>query len=202
MDDLMSLSPDGIQLTPGNVPLSDFKEKFLDKNIPYLVHHGFEWDRIKRKVWEGNTCVAMEGATVHPPTRPLTSEWMEQDRSFETMYGSYGMGTGEGEGSVTEAMRANLPLVVDVSHIFIQLEQGAMEMKTWESLQDYDNIVEVHVSTNQGRHDTHQPMTEDGSFGFMWAKEKMREGTPLVVECYMHKLSQEQRSQQVDWFRS
>ena len=200
--DLTKLEPEGIQLTPGNIPEEDFKDWFDAQNIPFMTHHGFDWEYRKRRVWnrsEGSySCEALEGASVHPPINPdIGEDWMMSGRVLEVMYGAYGLGN---ENDVRLAMSLGVPLAVDVSHVYIQLEQETMSPKVWKHLQEYDNIVEVHVSANNGRHDTHQPLTAD-SFGLAWAREKAKAGTPLVLECYMHKLSESDRLQQMEMFR-
>lgn len=195
--ELLRFEPEGIQLTPGNIPEVDFEEWFRGENIPFMLHHGFDWEYRKRRVWEGSSCTALEGASIHPPIHPEEYDWMGCGHVLEVMYGDYGLGNGD---EVESAMNSGLRLAVDVSHVYIQLMQGQMELGTWFRLQDYDNIAEIHVSANEGKHDVHQALTEK-TFGLAWAKEKKEAGTPVVLECYMHKLSPSERMRQMEFMR-
>ena len=68
LDELLSLEPDGIQLTPGNLLPSDFKAQVESRGVAYSLHHGFDWVRWKRRVWsDAMKCEALPGASVHPP---------------------------------------------------------------------------------------------------------------------------------------
>jgi hypothetical protein len=84
--------------------------------------------------------------------------------------------------------------------VFIQRTQGAMSDTTWQRLMRYDRIAEVHVSANGGEHDAHRPLTAN-TFGLAWARERFAEGTPTVLECYMHKLDPGERHRQLDLVR-
>lgn len=59
---------------------------------------------------------------------------------------------------------------------------------------------EVHVFANDGRRDQHRPLTAD-TFGRAWARERLRAGTPTVLECYMHQLSTAERQHQLATLR-
>ncbi len=93
------------------------------------------------------------------------------------MYPGYRLGCGA---ELERAMEQGLTLAVDVSHINIQLCAGVMSVCTWERLQRYAAIAEVHVSDNAGRVDSHGPLTAD-TFGLSWAKERCVQGIPLVL---------------------
>ncbi len=114
------------------------------------------------------------------------------------MYPGYELGDGE---SIERAMADRLPLAVDISHAFIQRNAGVMTATTWQRLADYDRIAEVHVSANAGAYDSHRPITDE-TFGLAWARERLRAGTPTVLECYMHKLPDDERRRQLDLVRA
>ena len=108
------------------------------------------------------------------------------------MYPGYFLGTGT---EIDCVMHLNIAIAVDISHIYMQKYLGLISEQTWRRLQNYNNIKEIHVSSNAGKMDSHAPI-EAGTFGLDWAKERSLE-TPLVLECYMHKLSPMQRSDQL-----
>lgn len=134
---------------------------------------------------------------MHPPLRPHSNDYMDAGVVLEIMYPGYGLGSGI---EVEEAMERGVTLAIDVSHIYIQLRRGTMCESTWKRVQDYSNIAEVHVSANDGRGDLHHQITTS-SFGLSWSLAKARSGVPLVLECYMHKLSTDERKQQLDLLR-
>lgn len=107
-----------------------------------------------------------------------------------------------GDGAALDAaMQAGVRLAVDVSHIFIQREQGVMGERTWAKLQDYALVDEIHVSANDGRRDRHAPLTAD-AFGLDWARRRAREASaPVILECYMHKLTDAERRRQIEIVR-
>lgn len=197
-EELLALEPDGIQLTPGNLPTAGFELWFREKGIPFSLHHGFDWEMRKRRVWHQGACQALPGASVHAPLNPLNSQYLDSGFALEVMYRGYGLGSGP---QVEEAMERGTTLVVDVSHIYLQLEQGLMREETWKRLQNYRLISEVHVSANDGVGDIHSPL-EDDTFGVPWALEQSRAGIPMVLECYMHRLSVDERRAQLDMLRS
>ncbi len=65
-------------------------------------------------------------------------------------------------------------------------------------LLDYERVAEVHVSTSHEARDTHATLAVT-TWGVEWAREHLTKGTPVVLECYMHKLSHEERLEQVAW---
>ncbi|MFK8001281.1 MAG: hypothetical protein AB8H86_16925 [Polyangiales bacterium] len=204
--ELMSLDVDGLQLTPGNPPDLAFEGELRAAGTPFRTHHGYIETCLRGPVWDGVRCVSSSDS-VHPPrldkgneSRAQEAEWRRAETpgcAIELMYPGYMLGTGEG---AEWAMEAKLPLVVDVSHIHIQRSQGVMEERTWRKLQDYEHILEVHVSANEGQHDSHRPLGA-GSFGLDWARAKMRSGTLCVLECYMHRLEMDARQRQVALLR-
>ena len=93
-------------------------------------------------------------------------------------------------------MDAGRHLAVDVAHLGIQTYHGVLTDRTLRRLLDYERVAEVHVSTSDEHRDSHGPLT-DTTWGVEWARERLRAGTPVILECYMHKLAEEQRLEQV-----
>jgi hypothetical protein len=203
-DELRRLG-DGVQLTPGNVPTADFRAHVQGAATIVRAHHGFSFVARKREVWaaDGQCRVAVE--SVHPPTsdHPAARTFMERlpelpaAVALETMYPGYCLGDDE---SLRRAMALARPLAVDVSHVYLALVAGTMTPATWQRLQDYERIVEVHLSANDGRSDAHRPLARD-TFGLDWARARARAGAPLVLECYLHRLDGDERRRQADLAR-
>jgi len=197
-----------LQLTPGNLPTPGFEAHVAASGVPARRHHGFSFERRRADVWSAGGACLVSSESVHPPedgegfARRAWRAWYDAapDRPvLEVMYPGYALGCGD---EVLAAMDARLPLAVDVSHVFIQRTQGAMDDRTWRRLAGYDRIAEVHVSANAGRHDTHQPLAPgDATFGLAWAREQLRAGVPVVLECYMHRLTHDERRRQLDTVR-
>jgi hypothetical protein len=195
----------GVQLTPGNLPAPGFREYVRASGVATRRHHGFAWDARKQATWAGDGACLVDSESVHPPEEREAGfagwrAWYEAAAVrpvVEVMYPGYALGTGA---EVERAMADRLPLAVDISHVFIQLEQGAMTRATWDRLADYDGIAEVHVSANRGGHDTHLALA-DSTFGLAWACARLAAGTPTVLECYMHRLTTAERCHQIDLIR-
>jgi hypothetical protein len=198
-DELAALGA-GIQLTPGNHPTPGFQAHVAASGVAVRRHHGFTFDARRRDAWQDGACVT-DAESVHPPEvgAPWRA-WYERQATppiLEIMYPGCELGTG---GEIEDAMAAALPLAVDISHVYIQRVQGAMSERTWHRLQDYPRIAEVHVSANDGRRDSHQPLRSD-SFGLAWARKRLAIGDPVVFECYLHRLSDRERRAQLDLLR-
>ena len=203
-EELLALGPDGLQLTPGNVPTPDFEGWLTARGVVTCTHHGFTPRAYRTRVWadDGSLCVASD--SVHPPKRhaPAAATWIDTARArpatvFETMHPGYCLGRGD---ELELAMEAGLSLAVDVSHLYIQLRQGVVGEPTWRRLREHDRIAEVHVSANAGRHDTHRPIAP-GTFGLGWARERLRAGTRTILESYLHRLDAAQRREQIGILR-
>lgn len=184
----------GIQLTPGNLVTRDFAAHVAASGVATRRHHGFSFTERVTDVWRDGACV-VGSESVHPPR---AGEAWQTDAIVEVMYPGYELGTGD---AVERAMADQRVLAVDVSHVFLQRAHGAMTEATWRRLADYDRIAEVHVSANQGRADTHQPITA-ATFGLAWARERLAAGTPTILESYMHKQRDADRHAQLDLIRS
>jgi len=200
-DELARLTS-AIQLTPGNAPTAEFEAHVRASGVATRLHHGFAWTARKTDVWSECGACLVASESVHPPQRTIGWDaWIEQQLAagiaapvVEVMYPGHALGTGV---EVELAMDRGWPLVVDVSHVFIQRTQDAMSDTTWRRLADYDRITEIHVSANAGKHDTHQPLAET-TFGLDWARERLADGVPTVLECYMHRLRDAQRREQIE----
>ncbi|MCO7223024.1 hypothetical protein [Pleionea sp. CnH1-48] len=113
---------------------------------------------------------------------------------LEVMYPGYWLGCFE---EIQMAMSLNKPLAIDVSHLYIQLNAGVITQEQINRIYDYHKVSEIHVSSNNGKRDNHMPI-DQSTYGLDWSRERAKDGIPVVLECYMHKLSHEQRTQQIN----
>jgi hypothetical protein len=198
LDALRGLA-DGVQLTPGNHPTPAFAAR--TEGLPVRTHHGFSFTARSVPVWGQDLTCLVQSRSVHPPSAGEASfEVFAQATErqpglpvLETMYPGHRLGTGA---ELVWAMDRALRLAVDVSHLQIQREAGALPPEVWRRLADYEQIDEIHVSGTDGRHDLHAPVTE-GTFALAWVRERLRAGSCVVLECYMHRLSEPERARQV-----
>jgi hypothetical protein len=205
-EELLGLGVTGLQLTPGNVPTEGFQEFLEENKVSVRSHHSFHWHRMKCRVWDDDATCLVNSHSVHPPFEndPCAEIWREKAERgeynhflLETMYPQYCLGSGE---ELEWAMALGLRLAVDVSHIYIQLCQGSLDEKVWGQLQAYENIGEIHLSTNNGKADIHQPLSKT-SFGLEWTRDRAYDGIPVILECYLHRLSQQERKTQIEIVR-
>lgn len=202
---LLVHQPDGIQLTPGNLPSPGFEATVRESAIPFRLHHGFAWDRYRRPVWdEAHSPIAIErDRSVHGPhgDEAAFDAWLdlvvERDLLLETMYPGYLLGTGE---QLERAMDARLRLAVDIAHLKIQRHHGVLSDRVHRRLLEYPRIEEIHVSTNGGRHDSHRPLHAEVE-DLDWARERSHD-MPVVLESYWHRLDHGERERQLDLLRS
>jgi hypothetical protein len=188
--DALALLADGVQLTPGNHPTPGFEAHVYRYRT--ILHHGFSFIARRRPVWDADGRALVAHRSVHPP--PADEPWQPDGTVVhETMYPGVHLGTGA---ALREAMTRGLALAVDVSHLHIQREADVLDDATLARVLDYDRIAEVHVSASDGRRDVHAPLTER-TFGLAWARAKLASGTPVVLECYMHRMSHGERARQV-----
>jgi hypothetical protein len=54
------------------------------------------------------------------------------------------------------------------------------------------------IQASQEARDTHARLS-DTTWGVEWARARLAAGTPVILECYMHKLSHEERLEQIAW---
>jgi hypothetical protein len=191
---LVALAPGrvGLQLTPGCAPSP------IDVDCPTRTHHGFTYKALRAQVWNAGTLV-WHGDSVHPPREADVPEgWRPPaDVVMETMYPGYAaLANGT---QLAAAMDEGRWLAVDVAHLDIQTHHGILGDSVRRRLLEYDRVAEVHVSTSREHKDTHARIVES-NWGIEWAREKLAAGTPVILECYMHKLSREERLEQLAWF--
>ncbi|MEM7248961.1 MAG: hypothetical protein AAF533_26780 [Acidobacteriota bacterium] len=205
--ELWELEPDGIQLTPGNVPTDGFEELVAGSGRPVRFHHGFAWRQRRRRPWPrpGRALTKPHPDwSVHPPSR---HEWTSLDDVLsaaltaglilETMPPACWLGEGD---ELVAALNAGVPLAVDVAHLFLQLEAGKLTRSVLHRVLDSDAIAEVHVSQNDGRGDLHEPLQAD-AFGLGWARERLAAGTPVILESYFHRIDTDERRRQLELLR-
>src|SRR5262249_40838760 len=113
---------------------------------------------------------------------------------LETMYPGYAA-VANGD-QIAAALDAGRWLAVDVAHLDIQMNHGILAKPVLQRLMSYQRVAEVHVSTSQEHRDTHARLAAP-TWGIEWARERLAAGTPVVLECYMHQLSHEERMEQV-----
>lgn len=190
---LVALAPGrvGLQLTPGCAPSP------IGVQCPMRTHHGFTYRALRAQVWDGGTLV-WHGDSIHPPQqRDVSDDWQPPDDVvMETMYPGYAaLANGD---QIATAMDAGRWLAVDVAHLDIQLHHGVLAKTVLQRLMKYERVAEVHVSTSREARDTHARLS-NVTWGIEWAREHLAAGTPVILECYMHKLSHEERLEQIAW---
>lgn len=197
--DLLKLNPYGLQLTPGNIPSKNFENWLNQNKIKFIYHHGFSWFALKQKVWDENGKCLVNSDSIHPPEKNTldTEKWYKilEDNdlpTLETMYPNYFLGSGS---EIEMAMSLKIKLAVDISHIYIQKYNNLISDKVWKKLQNYENIKEIHVSSNLGKFDSHFEISKK-SYELNWAIERSKD-IPIILECYMHKLSENDRLKQI-----
>lgn len=192
-DTLVGLAPGrvGLQLTPGCAPSP------ITVDCPTRTHHGFTPHALKAPVWAAGRLV-WHGDSLHPPrSRDVPADWRPPaDVVLETMYPGYAaLATGD---QLSAAMDDGRWLAVDVAHLDIQAHHGLLPPAVKNRLLEYDRVAEVHVSTSREHRDAHAAIATS-TWGLEWAKARLAAGTPVVLECYMHKLSPAERAEQVAW---
>ena len=63
--ELLDLEPDGLQLTPGNLPTADFAA--FANGVTTLRHHGFSFTARRQPVWADDGVCLVDNDSVHPP---------------------------------------------------------------------------------------------------------------------------------------
>ena len=189
---LLALAPGrlGLQLTPGCAP-----RRLGALAGPVRTHHGYTERALRARVWDEGRLV-WRGDSVHPPLAKQVPEgWAPPDDVvLETMYPGYAA-LADGE-QIARAMDEGRWLAVDVAHLDIQRHHGLLPRAVLRRLLDYERVAEVHVSTSHEHRDTHAQLTLP-SWGVDWARSRLAGGTAVVLECYMHRLTHEQRLAQV-----
>lgn len=202
---LISLNPDGFQLTPGNKINKSFKDTI---SVPYTLHHCYSWDKLRVELYDfdGNLRVHIEdNQSIHPPIPGKYTKsfryWLDNvaaDHIIENMYPGYFLGNDE---ELNALMDKNQRMAIDVSHLYICMFQKSISEKTLQRILNYQNIKEVHISQNDGRSDSHRYVTHNMPFAD-WAKERAKDGITIVFESYFHRLNQSERLEQMELART
>jgi hypothetical protein len=188
---LAALAPGrvGLQLTAGCAPGP------VAVDCPTRTHHGFSRKALRAPVWSAGQLV-WHGDSLHPPrSSEVPDGWQPPpDVVLETMYPGYAA-VANGD-QLAAAMNAGRWLAVDVAHLEIQAFHGLLPAAVRNRLLEYERVAEVHVSTSKEHRDSHAKVT-DATWGVEWARDRLRRGTPVILECYMHKLTPDERVEQV-----
>lgn len=189
---LAALAPGrvGLQLTPGCAPSA------VAVDCPTRTHHGFTRSALRARVWDRGRLV-WHGDSLHPPRAgEVPDGWTPPaDVVLETMYPGYAA-LADGD-QLAAAMDEGRWLAVDVAHLDIQRFHGLLPDSVRNRLLEYERVAEVHVSTSKEHRDSHAKVTA-ATWGLEWAADRLRLGTPVVLECYMHKLTPDERREQVE----
>ena len=203
VNELLRLQPRGLQLTPGHILGTSVESRVCSLGVELRTHHGFSWTKRRQPVWDvsGGLQLLVESDSVHPPRQESISwagfatwiECLDDPVTLETMYPGYHLGCGS---ELDWVMGRGVQLAVDVSHLHIQRTAQVLGDGVLRRLLDYDRIIEIHVSDNNGQRDQHRCLSSS-SFGLEWARERAADGIPLILESYFHKISEGKRSQQM-----
>lgn len=181
----------GLQLTAGCAPSP------IAVECPLRTHHGFTQQALRARVWDAGNLV-WAGDSVHPPREnEVPAHWQPPaDVVLETMYPGYAaLANGD---QIAAALDEGRWLAVDIAHLDIQRFHGLLTKQVLDRLLEYERIAEVHVSTSRESRDTHARLSQH-TWGLEWAKTRLARGTPVILECYMHKLTHEERLEQIAW---
>lgn len=195
---LAGLGADGFQLTPGNLPTPGLQR--MSFAFPLRFHHGFSWTERRAEVCEGEVPI-LGGPdwSIHPPPAVKDpARWLEAAAARALPLEVMPEGFLGCDADIALAMDIGCSLAVDIAHLQILCARGVLSEGVLRRLFEYPEVVEVHVSASDGRCDVHAPIGPDTPF-LGWAK---RRGVPLVLECYMHLLSAEERRRQVEVLRA
>ena len=106
--------------------------------------------------------------------------------------------------SINYIMDLKNPIALDISHLNILNKQGHINKKTLNRLLEYDKIEEIHISDNDGKRDSHHYISKDTYLLKDWVKERYNDNKdiPIILECFMQRMNQEQRQNQIDIIKS
>lgn len=197
--ELLSLGVDGLQLTPGNLASEGFWETLRASGTPYRTHEGYTPLGRRTRVWSESGELLCASDSIHPPKGDGEAFWdlIEDglpETTVETMYPGYAVSTGA---DIERLMANGILLAVDISHLNIMRTADLISKSQLDKLLNYDQISEVHVSHNEGIHDTHSPLRKD-SYMLDWAREKYASGTTTILESYFHKVPTAERLLQIE----
>ena len=197
----------GLQLTPGCYP-TELSPQTIP--VPQRTHHGYVPDAYNSQVWSTEGELLWHGHSVHPPLRKnlrIPSQWRKPEPGacvLETMYPGYVWLSAGIE--IDNAMNEGYELAVDIAHLAIMRRLDILGDGTLRRIFAYGRIAEIHVSRSVGKSDSHRPLMHDypgadrdpnDVLGLAWAIERFKDGVPVIYETYIHKLSQQERQDQV-----
>ena len=142
-------------------------------------------------MWDAGACVT-DAESVHPPKagEPWRA-WLDRAAApaiIEVMYPGYELGTGD---EVERAMADQLVLAVDISHVFIQLDRRRDDRRDLAAARRPTIGSPRSTSRRIAARSTRINRSRADTFGLAWARERGAH-VPLVLECYMHRLSDAQ----------
>lgn len=203
---LLALRPDGLQLCPGNHPSPGLEALLRQLDAPIRYHHGFAWDAYRQPVWDkhGLPLVPTSARSLHPPQDPPPEgarAWLARAAAegwvLEVMPPGWILSD---DRDIRDAIELGVRLAVDISHLHILQTQGRLSAQTLRLLLEADTIDEVHVSESDGRLDLHRSFSETTPW-LGWAQARARDGVPLVVECYLHRYTRDERRRMLEVVR-
>lgn len=185
---------DGLQLTPGN-PGGWSREPWFRWNR----HMGHGWDRPIERVYGPGDEPKWRHGSIHARANWRTLAERGDGLVLECMY----PGAKEPAGFITTedyawAVQNSVPVALDLSHASIAIARGVLTEEAVMDLLARGDVREVHLSYNDGRADQHRPVP--AAYPWLGAAEawaKAHPDRPVVLECYMHRLSDDQRRDQV-----
>jgi hypothetical protein len=194
---LLDAGAEGIQLTAGCAP--DARLDAVLDGVAVRTHHGYHPRSLRTRVYGDDATLVAGADSLHPPRRAQREAFFSRleagaygDTAFEAMYPGYVLGD---EADLRRYLATGAPLAVDVSHIHLQLDAGVLSPAGAAAVYAYDHIAEIHVSRDAQGRDAHLPFDRN-DYGISWARERHRSGADVVVECYVHHLSPQQRRAQ------
>jgi sugar phosphate isomerase/epimerase len=112
--------------------------------------------------------------------------------AVETMYptrtGAKFVLSSETEVKIFNQMFPDIPFILDFAHLQIMIQQGTATPKLIQYMLDLPNLLEIHISENDGVHDHHTPVTRQSYF---WNMLQSRPDVPVVMEGRLNKMGYE-----------
>lgn len=152
----------------------------------YSVHGGsFDPDYTKRAKAFGQFMINIDKA------RSIALEY-GVELAIETMYptqrGAKFVLDSETEVKIFNQMFPEVPYIMDFAHVQIMIQQGTAKPSLIQYLLDLPNLMEIHISENDGVHDHHTPVTRQSYF---WNMLQSRSDIPIVCEGRLNRLGYE-----------
>jgi hypothetical protein len=79
----------------------------------------------------------------------------------------------------------------------MQRAAGVLDDAVWRRRAAYPRGGEVDQEANAGP-PAHPAPIDERTFGLGWARARLAAGTPVVLECYMHRMTRDERRRQID----